>query len=403
MNQGVWSRLRMKLRGSRESSQSAYEAKDPFATGVFPVCPATHDVGLRRLFELSTLLLLLDCQPDDRVLDLGAGAGFSSEMLARFGYTVVALDPEHTALRHNQRRLLFDTSRIAGSARMTRGVAERLPFADETFDGVLAMHVLHHVRDLAAVTDELARVLRPGGRAVFCEPGLDHLAAPETQKAIRELGENDRPFDVLDFLQQAKQRGFSAAMIAATLMSPLTLIPVEEVDLYRSGQHPREALTPSGVIEEIHRHHAFGMIVRAGERPKTSRYPGILRCALQLHDLPHRVAPGSTFTVSVDATNTGDTLWLAAPRIHGGFVTVGCKLLDANGRLITDRPGRTFLPKDVPPGDRVSVSVTVPIPPGLIAGPYRISFDLVAEQIRWFSDAGLEGAAAHEILLSDDR
>jgi SAM-dependent methyltransferase len=400
MNLGVWSRLRRMLRGWPESARRAYEAKDPFETGVFPVCPATHDVGLRRLFELSTVLLLLDCQPDDRVLDLGAGAGFSSEMLARFGYTVIALDPDHTALRHNRRRLLFDAGRIAGSARMTQGIAEHLPFADASFDGVLAMHVLHHVRDLTAVTDELARVLRPGGRAVFCEPGLDHLSWPETQRAMREHGETDRAFDVFDFLQQAKPRGFSAAMINATLMSPATLIPVEEIDLYRSGRHYREILTPSGVIEEIHRHHAFGMIVRAGEKPKTSRYPGVLKCALQVQNLPNRIALRSTFTVIINATNTGDTLWLAAPRIHGGFVTVGCKLLDANGQLITDRPGRTFLPKDVPPGDSVSVSVTVPLPPGLSPGPYRISFDLVAEQIRWFSDAGLEGAAAHEIILS---
>jgi hypothetical protein len=37
------------------------------------------------------------------------------------------------------------------------------------------------------------------------------------------------------------------------------------------------------------------------------------------------------------------------------------------------------------------VSVNVPIPPDLMPGAYRISFDLVAEQIRWFSDTGVEG------------
>jgi hypothetical protein len=105
--------------------------------------------------------------------------------------------------------------------------------------------------------------------------------------------------------------------------------------------------------------------------------------------------------VIVEATNTGDTLWLAAPRIHGGFVTVGCKFLDADGRLITARPGRTFLPKDVPPGDSVSVSITVPLPPGLSPGRYRIAFDLVAEQIRWFSDDSGGLSAAHDIILDD--
>jgi SAM-dependent methyltransferase len=72
-------------------------SRDPFADGLFPVCVATHDVGVRRLFDLATVLMLLDCRPGGRVLDLGAGSGFSSEMLARLGYDVVALDPDHGA------------------------------------------------------------------------------------------------------------------------------------------------------------------------------------------------------------------------------------------------------------------------------------------------------------------
>ncbi len=66
---------------------------DVFEAGLFPLSPETHDQGLRWLFDLSTLLMLLDCRPGDRVLDLGAGSGLSSEMLARFGYDVVAVDP----------------------------------------------------------------------------------------------------------------------------------------------------------------------------------------------------------------------------------------------------------------------------------------------------------------------
>jgi protein-L-isoaspartate O-methyltransferase len=80
------------------------------------------------LFDLATLLLLLDCRPGDVVLDLGAGAGFSSETLARLGYSVVAIDPDHGSLVHNRRRRSFDQSRIKGSVQVTAGVAERIPF-----------------------------------------------------------------------------------------------------------------------------------------------------------------------------------------------------------------------------------------------------------------------------------
>ena len=44
---------------------------DVFEAGLFPLSPETHDQGLRWLFDLSTLLMLLDCRPGDRVLPPG--------------------------------------------------------------------------------------------------------------------------------------------------------------------------------------------------------------------------------------------------------------------------------------------------------------------------------------------
>ncbi|MGH9174966.1 MAG: class I SAM-dependent methyltransferase, partial [Vicinamibacterales bacterium] len=224
--------------------QSSFEARDVFAAGLFPVCPATHDLGIRRLFDLATLLLLLDCRPGDTVLDLGAGPGFSSEMLARLGYDVIAIDPALAALVDNRRRTTWDNTRIEGTVRVVQGAAEHLPVRDACFDGVLGMNVLHHLPHLAATVSELARTLRPGCRAVFAEPGLDHLEVEETRRAIRECGDDDRAFDVLSFLTLARERGFTQAMLTATLQPPLRLLPLEEIELYRSGRHPRPHLTP---------------------------------------------------------------------------------------------------------------------------------------------------------------
>jgi len=62
-----------------------------------------------------------------------------------------------------------------------RGVAERLPLADETVDAVVATLVLCSVADPAAALAEARRVLRPGGRFVF----LEHVAAPAGTSARR--------------------------------------------------------------------------------------------------------------------------------------------------------------------------------------------------------------------------
>jgi SAM-dependent methyltransferase len=361
-------------------------AADPFSTGMFPVCPATHDQGLRWLFDLATVLLLLDCRPGDDVLDLGAGSRFSSEMLARLGYRVVAIDPDLKSLQNNRARPLLDRARIEGTVTVAAAVAEALPFSDATFDGVLAMNVLHHVPDLPLATAEMARVLKPGCRAVFCEPGLDHMHAAETLRAVREHGETDRPFDVLAFLTAAREVGFKDAMLSATLQSPLRLLPVQEVELYASGNHPRPHLTPLGVLEEIHRRHAYGMLVRDGSRPRTSRYPSHLSASITVHEFPRRLSRGESSTAQVELVNTGDSVWLSESNRFGGFVTLGCKLLQVDGRLIDDGIGRTMLPRDIHPGESVQITMPIAVSDRIDAGPYVFRVDLVNELIAWFGD-----------------
>jgi SAM-dependent methyltransferase len=383
-----------------EKRRDPHVAPDVFANGLFPVCAITHDIGLRRLFDLATLLLLLDCRPGDRVLDLGAGPGFSSEMLARVGYDAVAVDPDRGALSHARRRVGFDASRIAGVVLVAAAHAERLPFRSASFDGVLGMNVLHHVSRLSDALVDIARILKPGCRAVFSEPGLDHLRHPDTQRAIREHHEDDKAFDVMAFLRTARERGFSDAMLAATLEPGLRLVRVEDVDAYRAGQHPSPHLSPHGVIEELRCHHPFAVLIRDGARPKTSRHPGRLQCRLHVEGVPAAARRGGRINVTTYVENTGDTRWLSMPGTRGGYVTLGCKLLDANGLLITDTLGRCVLPHDVDPGESVTVTTTFSLPKSIAPGEYELRFDLVDELRCWFADAGVSPPCTRHISVT---
>jgi SAM-dependent methyltransferase len=100
-----------------------------------------------------------------RVLDYGCGHGMAAVVLARGGAHVTAFDLSSGYVQEAQLRASANGLDIA----FVQANGERLPFADGSFDRVWGCAILHHL-DLDHAGAELKRVLRPGGRAVFCEP-----------------------------------------------------------------------------------------------------------------------------------------------------------------------------------------------------------------------------------------
>src|SRR4051812_30309811 len=103
----------------------------------------------------------VDPQPGEKVLDLAAGTGTSSQPFADAGAQVVPCDFSQGMLRVGK----------AGRPELgfTAGDATRLPFADDTFDAVTISFGLRNVVDPDAGLREMLRVTRPGGRLVVCE------------------------------------------------------------------------------------------------------------------------------------------------------------------------------------------------------------------------------------------
>jgi demethylmenaquinone methyltransferase / 2-methoxy-6-polyprenyl-1,4-benzoquinol methylase len=93
-----------------------------------------------------------------RVVDLGCGTGDLCRMLGRAGLRAVGVDMAAGML-----------ARAHTSAPLIRADALHLPLADRSVDGAISGFALRNVVDIAACFGEAARVIRPGGRAVFLE------------------------------------------------------------------------------------------------------------------------------------------------------------------------------------------------------------------------------------------
>jgi demethylmenaquinone methyltransferase/2-methoxy-6-polyprenyl-1,4-benzoquinol methylase len=117
------------------------------------------------------LVSRLGVRPDARVLDMATGTGaVALELVRQHGCSVIGIDrsPEMLAVA---RRRVADRG-LGASIELHEGRAEKLPFADGSFDGLTVTYLLRYVDDPAATIGELARVVRPGGTMAMLDFGV---------------------------------------------------------------------------------------------------------------------------------------------------------------------------------------------------------------------------------------
>jgi SAM-dependent methyltransferase len=121
-------------------------------------------VARRRLVRsLFRTFVTLDSRPV--IVDIGCGTGATLLALSRIGQ-VVGLDESSLALAFCRGR---------GDKHLIRASATEVPLANECADAVTMLDVLEHLDDDKAAMAEVARILRPGGMAMFTVPAFPGL------------------------------------------------------------------------------------------------------------------------------------------------------------------------------------------------------------------------------------
>jgi ubiquinone/menaquinone biosynthesis C-methylase UbiE len=114
------------------------------------------------------VIQLLDVQPEERVLDVGCGPGVGIQRLAEVLSTGWAAGVDASREMLEQARERNAGAVQAGRIDLRQGLADHLPYADETFDKVLTINSLQVWPDPVSGLREIRRVLKVGGKIAVC-------------------------------------------------------------------------------------------------------------------------------------------------------------------------------------------------------------------------------------------
>ena len=123
--------------------------------------------------DLDLVVEMCNPRAGKKILDVASGGGHVTRRLRESGAEVVSLDPS------------------PGMHADVLAPAEHIPFADGSFDCVVAAWVLFHLPDIDKGLDELSRVLAPGGRLVATTNAERHM---EELRAVAGKASWERTF-----------------------------------------------------------------------------------------------------------------------------------------------------------------------------------------------------------------
>ena len=153
---------------------SVTAVENDFVAGVYEKLASVYDLFFGPVLHPGRVDAIgrMGIRPGDRVLEVGVGTGINASLYPR-ECSVAGIDLSSSMLEKARERVVRKGVR---NVRLLQMDAANLKFADDSFDIVYAPYVISVVPDPVAVTREMRRVCRPGGRIVILNHFRSHNA-----------------------------------------------------------------------------------------------------------------------------------------------------------------------------------------------------------------------------------
>ncbi len=248
--------------------------------GVFESPDEKLDVATHRLTE--RMAAGARFEPGLRVLDVGCGTGAQSRFLAAtYGVDSVGITTSSVGVA--TARALTEAAGLSGQVSFEQQDATANEFADDSFDRVWILESSHLMRDRQALVSESVRVLKPGGRLVWCDivrhrniPFVEVRKRREEFATLREAFGDARMEPLADYAGWFEKAGLVVEQVHDLTEATLPTFPAWRANAaqYRDavvdalGEHGHTAFARSAdILESLWRDGTFGYGLIAAVKP----------------------------------------------------------------------------------------------------------------------------------------
>ena len=335
----------------------------------------------QELYQVLNLLEAMDVPQRGRILEVGSGSGWVTEMLLGLGFEVDAIEPSEDMIQIAQERIASRAHHPTvnlSRARFYPLNLEECPLPDDIADAILFHESLHHVIDEEKGLAQCFRVLAPGGVLGVSGDSNWHPGNRDQEgfwkEVMTQFGalENPFTFEYLKFILE--KHGFT------------------DINRYHgaNGLFPvdQEHLT----IKEVARFSAewYNNIIARKPGPNvltSANSPALTRGEIHLIDVGHDKNERRAH-LRVRLVNRGETTWLHRPlRSRGGDVTLALAQKDPSRPQPGEALNRCPIPRSLPPGEELVMEAAYSLPEGYQEQPWYL--DLINESRFWYSSRGM--------------
>ncbi|MBE7560069.1 hypothetical protein HS125_14475 [bacterium] len=173
--------------------------------------------------------------------------------------------------------------------------------------------------------------------------------------------------------------GSLISVLLIALACERSTAPAAPPAVVRATPSPVPVVEPAAALAApaVARAHAYSVPGRVAKE-LTDRFYAV---RFEDHEVPAQVTAGAMIPVSISVRNNGDGVWR-----WRGPVGLAYHLYTPEGKLLLLNGARTDFPRDVNPGDAITVTAKLVAPEK--PGRYIISWDLVHQGVAWFSWRG---------------